>query len=123
MSATAEGDRFTVEVGHVPGATVLTLVGELDHDTAQPLREALGAVQAEDGERLLVDFSGVAFCDSTGLNVLLQGRQEAERAGTTIEVVGLRRPVERMFRITGVDEIFTVHADVTAALAGRPQHQ
>ncbi|MFE1409999.1 STAS domain-containing protein [Streptomyces sp. NPDC058746] len=122
MSATAEGDRFTVEVGHVPGATVLTLVGELDHDTAQPLREALGAVQAEDGERLLVDFSGVAFCDSTGLNVLLQGRQEAERAGTTIEVVGLRRPVERMFRITGVDEIFTVHADVTAALAGRPQH-
>ncbi|MFJ8016943.1 STAS domain-containing protein [Streptomyces sp. NPDC096339] len=119
MDSTAEGDRFTVEVRRLPGAIVLKLVGELDHDTAEPLRQALGAVPADGGRRVLVDFSDVGFCDSTGLNVLLQGRLIAERAGTTIEVVGLRRPVERMFRITGVDEIFPVYADVAEALAAR----
>ncbi|MFD7258217.1 STAS domain-containing protein [Streptomyces sp. NPDC059874] len=123
MASTAEGDRFTCEVRHVRGATVLKLGGELDHDTAEPLREALQAVPAEGGERVLVDFSDVGFCDSTGLNVLLRGRLTAERAGSRIELVGLRRPVERMFRITGADEIFSVYADVAEALAGHPQHR
>ncbi|MFE2170949.1 STAS domain-containing protein [Streptomyces sp. NPDC059447] len=122
MDSTAEGDRFTVEVRQVPGATVLKLGGELDHDTAEPLRQALGDAPAEGGDRVLVDFSDVGFCDSTGLNVLLQGRLTAEKAGTTIEIVGLRRPVQRMFRITGVDGIFSVYADVAEALAGRPRH-
>ncbi|WP_329376532.1 STAS domain-containing protein [Streptomyces sp. NBC_01351] len=123
MVATAEGDRFTVEVRHVRGATVLRLGGELDHDTAEPLREALEAVSVEGGGRLLVDFTDVDFCDSTGLNVLLRGRLTAEQAGARIELVGLRRPVERMFRITGADEIFPVYADVAEALAGHPQHR
>ncbi|MEV7520325.1 STAS domain-containing protein [Streptomyces sp. NPDC091371] len=121
MASTAEGDRFTVEVRHVRGATVLKLGGELDHDTAEPLRDALEAVPAEGGERVLVDFSDVGFCDSTGLNVLLQGRLTADRAGASIELVGLRRPVERMFRITGADAVFPVYADVAQALAGRPE--
>ncbi|MFD7553819.1 STAS domain-containing protein [Streptomyces sp. NPDC059835] len=122
MVSTSEGGRFTVEVRHVPGATVLRLAGVLDHDTAEPLRDALEAVPVEDGTRVLVDFSDVGFCDSTGLNILLRGRLTAEQAGARIELVGLRRPVERMFRITGADEIFPVYADVEEALAGRP-HQ
>ncbi|MFE2164011.1 STAS domain-containing protein [Streptomyces sp. NPDC059447] len=122
MLSTAEGGRFTVEVRHVPGATVLRLAGELDHDTAEPLRDALGAVPVEDGARVLVDFSDVDFCDSTGLNILLHARLTAEQAGARIELVGLRQPVRRMFRITGADEIFPVYADVAEALAGRP-HQ
>ncbi|MGW7457309.1 STAS domain-containing protein [Streptomyces sp. NPDC054797] len=122
MVSAQGGDRFTLEVRHVQGATVLKLAGELDHDTAEPLRQALEAVTFDGGERLLVDFSDVGFCDSTGLNVLLRGRLTAERAGAKIELVGLRRPVERMFRITGADEIFPVYADVEDALAGHPQH-
>ncbi|MDI5982894.1 STAS domain-containing protein, partial [Amycolatopsis magusensis] len=67
-------------------------------------------------------FSEVGFCDSTGLNVLLRARLSAERAETAIELVGLRGPVRRMFRITGADEVFPVYADVAEALAVPPQH-
>ncbi|MGW6707709.1 STAS domain-containing protein [Streptomyces sp. NPDC054956] len=121
MGSAAQGARFTLEVRHLPGATVLRLAGELDLDTAEPLREALEAAVAGGFERLLVDFSDVGFCDSTGLNVLLRARGAAAHTGARIEVVGLRRPVERMFRITGADGIFPVYADVAEALAGRPQ--
>lgn len=122
MIPESERDRFTVDVRREKGAVVLTLAGELDQDTTEPLREALDAALSDGGERLLVDFSDVAFCDSTGLNALLQGRRVAQGSGGTIELAGLRRPVERMFRITGADTVFDVYPDVAQALAGPPRH-
>ncbi|MFF5449107.1 STAS domain-containing protein [Streptomyces sp. NPDC012888] len=110
--------RFSVEATDMDGATVLALSGELDHDTAEPLREALAAARSGTGRgRLLVDCDRLRFCDSTGLNILLQARLQAEQQGGRVELVGLRQPVARMFRITGADEVFTVHPDLAVALA------
>lgn len=113
---TADDDRFAVEVRPVGGATVLALAGELDHDTAEPLREALEAARAG-GQRLLVDFSRLEFCDSTGLNVLLHNRLAVQEMGGSLELIGLHQPIERMFHITGADGLFPLHPDVEAALA------
>ncbi|MFG2989381.1 STAS domain-containing protein [Streptomyces sp. NPDC048257] len=115
MVPETDGQRFTVAVEAVDGAVVLVLAGELDHDTAQPLRDALDAALTPGG-RLLVDLTALGFCDSTGLNVLLNNRLAAREAGATLELVGLRGPVARMFRITGADGVFPVHSDVTDAL-------
>ncbi|MBT2403187.1 MULTISPECIES: STAS domain-containing protein [unclassified Streptomyces] len=120
MTQGVEEQRFNVEVQTVDGAVVLALSGELDHDTAEPLREALAAA-ATPGGRLVVDLSGLGFCDSTGLNVLLQGRLAVREAGGSLDLSGLRGPVARMFHITGVDGVFPVYADVTEAL-GRQGH-
>ncbi|MGR4881153.1 STAS domain-containing protein [Streptomyces sp. LARHCF249] len=113
----ADNERFTVAVQTVDGAVVLELAGELDHDTAQPLREALDAAACR-GSRLLVDLTGLGFCDSTGLNVLLQSRLTALEAGGSVELAGLRGSVARMFRITGADGVFPVYTDVAQALSG-----
>ncbi|MFD3544254.1 STAS domain-containing protein [Streptomyces sp. NPDC058655] len=110
-------ERFTVAVQAVDGAVVLELAGELDHDTAPPLRHALDTAVTPGG-RLLVDLAGLGFCDSTGLNVLLHSRLTAHEAGATLELAGLRGPVARMFRITGADGVFPVHASVAEALGG-----
>ncbi|MCM1966644.1 STAS domain-containing protein [Streptomyces sp. G1] len=115
--ATADGGRFAVEVRPVEGATVLALAGELDHDTAEPLRAAIEAARAGGGQRLLLDFSGLGFCDSTGLNVLLHGRLAVRESGGSLELIGLHQPVERMLHITGVIGLFPLHPDVDAALA------
>lgn len=96
---------------------VLVLTGELDHDTVEPLSAALGAVLTDGAPRLVVDFSELQFCDSTGLNVLLHSRLAVQEAGGSLELAGLRRPVARMFHITGADEIFRVYPDVAHALA------
>ncbi len=113
----ADEDRFAVDVRPLDGATVLTLAGELDHDTAEPLRAAFEAARASGGRRLLVDVSGLAFCDSTGLNVLLHNRLAARETGGSLELIGLHRPVARMFHVTGADGLFPQHPDVDAALA------
>ncbi|MEU6314500.1 STAS domain-containing protein [Streptomyces sp. NPDC047014] len=118
----SEGDRFAVDVRPVDDeVVVLALAGELDHDTAGPLRAALTAALTGGARRLLVDFTELRFCDSTGLNVLLHSRIEAQESGGSVALTGLRQPVARMFRITGADAIFPVYPDVAQALA-EPRH-
>ncbi|MFI1393559.1 STAS domain-containing protein [Streptomyces sp. NPDC020681] len=113
----ADGGRFGVETSTRADAVVLVLSGELDHDTAEPLREALRQGVAAAPERILVDCADLQFCDSTGLNVLLHARLAAREAGSRIELAALRQPVARMFDITGAHAVFRVHASVAAALA------
>lgn len=113
------GPRFTVEVEPVAEALVLRLSGELDHDTAGPLRSALDEALAGGPRRLLLDLHELGFCDSTGINILLRRRLHADRAGGSLELAGLCPPVDRIFRITGADRVFTVHPDIDRAL-GRP---
>lgn len=109
--------RFDVRESRVGDVAVLTLSGELDHDTAEPLREALARHTGPEAERVVVDLSGLTFCDSTGLNVLLHARLAAHDAGGGVELAGLRPPVARMFEITGAHTVFRVHAGLDEALA------
>ncbi|WP_369147765.1 STAS domain-containing protein [Streptomyces sp. R44] len=113
----SRADRLSVETrpGRGPGTVVLTLDGELDHDTAEPLRDAL---ETHSGVgRVVVDCSGLQFCDSTGLNLLLRARLRLLAAGGHVDLTGLRSPVDRIFEITGALKVFRVYEDVDAALA------
>lgn len=113
----AGGERFGVAVRHRGGTVVISLSGELDHDTAEPLRKALTQQVRAGAKRIVVDCGGMHFCDSTGLNVLLHGRLDAQEAGGRVELAALRPPVARMFEITGAQAVFQVYAGVDEALA------
>ncbi|MFE7547903.1 STAS domain-containing protein [Streptomyces gardneri] len=112
--------RFLLETrpgGH-PGTVVLMLNGELDHDTADPLRTAL--TENRGAARVVVDCSRLRFCDSTGLNILLKARLRMLPRGGRVDLAGLRPPVDRMFEITGARKIFRVYEDRGAALGDGP---
>ncbi|MFD8210571.1 STAS domain-containing protein [Streptomyces sp. NPDC059695] len=108
--------RLRVEVRDVAGSTLLTPVGELDHHTAELLRTPLDTALDAGAARLVVDCSGLEFCDSTGLNVLLGARLRADAAGGGVHLVGMRPAVARVFHITGADAVFTVHEALGTAL-------
>ncbi|GAA1249490.1 STAS domain-containing protein [Kitasatospora nipponensis] len=109
--------RLSVALEARADSRVLRLTGELDHDTAQVLREALEGCLSHGPHRILVDFAGVGFCDSTGLNVLLRARQEALAADRQVELCALGVQVARLFEVTGVDGVFAIHPTVDRALA------
>lgn len=77
----AQSGRLLVEVRQEGSSAVVTPAGELDHHTADLLREPLEACLAKGTSRLVVDCTRLEFCDSTGLNVLLGARLKAEAAG------------------------------------------
>lgn len=121
--ADAAKRRLMVAVRQMPaqGAFVLTLAGELDHDSVEALREALAEGLASGAGRILADCSDLRFCDSTGLNALLHGRLVGREAGVRLELVALQPPVARMFDITGAGAVFRMHASLDEALADSPQ--
>ena len=101
--------------------TVVEAAGELDLYTAPRLRELLLALDAEGRHRVVVDLEALSFIDSTGLGVLVGGLEPDPR--------GRRRPGPRLsrasaslrpFQITGLTEVFAVHATLEAALAAPP---
>lgn len=114
----ANRGRLRVEVRTEGPWAVVTPAGELDHHTAELLREPLEAALDEGRGKIAIDCSGLEFCDSTGLNVLLGARLKAEAAGGGIHLAGMQPVVARVFEITGADAVFTVHATVEDALAG-----
>ena len=62
--------------------------GELDLSTAGRLEDALRLAEARADGQLTLDYSGLDFIDSTGLQVLLDADHRAAQAGRRL-VVGL----------------------------------
>ncbi|MEV7865887.1 STAS domain-containing protein [Streptomyces sp. NPDC088124] len=110
--------RLQVGVRAEGPSEVVTAVGELDHHTAELLREPLEDALERGRVRLVIDCSQLEFCDSTGLNVLLGARLKAEAAGGGVHLAGMLPVVARVFEITGADAVFTVHDSLADALAG-----
>ncbi|MEU5955230.1 STAS domain-containing protein [Streptomyces sp. NPDC047525] len=112
----AQGGRLLVEVRAEGPSVVVTPAGELDHHTADVLREPLEACLDDGFSRLVVDCSRLEFMDSTGLNVLLGARLKAEAAGGGVHLAAMQPVVARVFEITGAEAVFTVHDTLEAAL-------
>ncbi|MFE6062509.1 STAS domain-containing protein [Streptomyces sp. NPDC056431] len=111
------GPRLTAEARWHGATAVVTVAGELDRDTQEPLRTALTAVLDGGPERIVVDCGRLTFCDSTGLNLLLTTRLDALEAGSRLELAALRPPVDRVFDVTGVVAVFTVYDELPTELA------
>ncbi|MER6692388.1 STAS domain-containing protein [Streptomyces minutiscleroticus] len=113
----AQSGRLLVKVREEGSSAVVTPAGELDHHTAELLREPLEGCVERGFARMVVDCSQLEFCDSTGLNVLLGARLKAEAAGGEVRLAGMQPVVARVFEITGADAVFSVHDTLEAALA------
>ena len=113
----AHRGRLHVEVRQEGSSAVVSPAGELDHATADLLRDPLESCLDDGRARLVIDCSGLEFCDSTGLNVLLGARLKAEALGGGVHLAEMRPVVARVFEITGADAVFTVHPTLQAALS------
>ncbi|GGQ96358.1 anti-sigma factor antagonist [Kitasatospora griseola] len=108
---------LAVEVRHTPeNAAVCTLSGDLDIETLHPAREALDRLLAQRPRALVVDLERVDFCDSSGLNLLLQTRMAAADTELSFRLAALSGPVRHLLELTGAKAVFTIHDTVGAAL-------
>ncbi|WP_282204732.1 STAS domain-containing protein [Kitasatospora fiedleri] len=108
---------LTVVLRHPPGALVVRPEGELDHDSVEPLLDALEQAVDDRPGRVVVD---CLFCDSTGLNLLLRAHAAARRTGLPLLLAAPGRVVGRLLEITGADEVLAIHPTVEDALAADP---
>lgn len=100
--------ELNVSTASQGGHAVVTVNGELDLYTAPRLQAALATLLREDVSRVVVDLSGVEFCDSTGMNVLLSAMKRVKERGGTFELAAPRPAVNRILQVTGLDTVFSV---------------
>ncbi|WP_392543259.1 STAS domain-containing protein [Oryzobacter telluris] len=97
--------------------TVVTVAGEVDVYTAAQLRAALDEEVAADHVQLVVDLDDVTFLDSTGLGVLVGRLKLVRNQSGWLRLVCSNERILRVFRITGLDKVFGIHASLDEALA------
>lgn len=99
-----------------PGLIIARLEGDLDIASTPALRERLLGVLSPGVRLLVIDLSGVSFCDVAGLAVLIGTQRRARARGIIVRLAAPRPQMARLLRITGLDRSFTICATLADAL-------
>jgi anti-anti-sigma factor len=103
-------ERGEVVIAHV--------TGELDIAEAAATGERVGAAVPSEARGLVMDFSSLAFIDSSGIAMLFQlVRQVAARRQVLHVVAEPGGPVARVLQIVEFEQAAPVHAELEAAVA------
>ncbi|WP_165400269.1 STAS domain-containing protein [Motilibacter rhizosphaerae] len=97
---------------HAPGRTTVVVTGEVDLESGPRLRESLASelAQLHSGE-LVVDATGVTFCDSSGLQAFVATHRRAGLLGTRLVLrVTPGGRFARFLELAGVSELFEIEA-------------
>ncbi len=97
--------------------TVVEVAGEIDVYTAPQLRERLINLVESGARQVVVDLGRVEFLDSTGLGVLVGALKRLRSAGGELTLVCAQERLLKIFRITGLDRVFTLYDSVDAAVS------
>ncbi len=100
--------------GNVP---IVAVSGEVDVYSAPALQDKIAELIQAGQSTLIVDLGNVSFLDSTGLGVLVEARAATSGAGGSLLVVCSQERILKLFTITGLDGVFTIHPGVGDAVA------
>ena len=94
---------------------VVALDGELDIVDAESVMAVLAAVVARD-PWIIVDLAALEFIDCCALGGLGRVQAQARQAGGDLMLAAPRGPVRRLLDLTGLIDVFSVHASVEDAV-------
>jgi len=95
---------------------VIELGGEVDLYTAPEFKERMVELIESGKKQIVVDLSKATFIDSTTLGVLVGGVKRLRTAGGQLALVCSDRNITKIFEITGLDRVFTIHPTREAAV-------
>jgi anti-anti-sigma factor len=108
-------DAFAVEPTDGPdGISLIALAGELDMAATPELRRHVDAAAGRRG--VVIDLGEATFIDSAVLKELLRANTELARYETTVVLVRVPPPVQRLLDLTRTARLFTIEPDREAAL-------
>ena len=85
------------------------LSGEIDHHTAEGLRQTIDRKLLQDKPGVLcLHFGKVEFMDSSGVGLVMGRYRCLSTYGGKLEICGMSRAVERIMRMSGIEKIAAV---------------
>lgn len=82
--------------------------GKITIDNANEMRQILvNAISSQQG-RVIVDISGVAYMDTSGLATLLEALRNAGKQGKKLVLRGIQEQPRWLFEVTELDHVFEI---------------
>jgi anti-sigma B factor antagonist len=97
-----ERPELTIAVERAPDEVVFHLAGEIDVLTVAQLSALVNEVLTDPPTRIVLDMSGVTFCDSQGLGTLVVLSRKAQHARTLLALANVGDFLLRVLDITGL---------------------
>lgn len=97
---------LNVEVERADGTASVRLRGDLDKLTAPRLKQVLAELIAAGQVSIVIDTAALAFCDSSGLWVLVEHQREARECGGSLRLTGVQGVLRRVLDVTGLKAVF-----------------
>lgn len=99
------------------GLRVITVADpRIDAVVAIQFKDTMRGLTESGPRRIVLDLAQVDFLDSSGLGALVAAMKQAGQE-RRLELAGLSPMVEKVFRLTRMDTVFTIHPDLDAAMA------
>ncbi|MCX4233657.1 STAS domain-containing protein [Streptomyces sp. NPDC020707] len=111
-----------VTEGEQRGWAVVRVSGEMDLVTSPVLRQRVHEAVADGRRDVVLDLSGVLFCDSSGVSVLIASRRLIRSCQGRLRVILPAQGAEdgshvnRVLGALGVRRLFDAYPDVDAAV-------
>jgi anti-sigma B factor antagonist len=117
MSETESTDFDVETIDDGDPVVVIAVHGQADLHTAPELRNAITAALDGGATGLVVDLSEATFIDSMTLGVLLGAVKRLRPSGGKVGIVCTDPHIRRIFEITLLDRVFSLHTSLEAARA------
>lgn len=96
---------------------IIRLEGEVDLYAAPELKDHVNGAIERGKTKLILDLSQATFIDSTTLGILVSGMKRLRPRGGMLAVLCPDPTMARIFDITGLNRMFSVHDTLDAAIA------
>ena len=106
-----------IEVTQTGGVTLVVPKGDLDMGTADQMKRTLSDLIEKGQSKLVMDLTGVAYVDSSGLGALVAAMKQARAVGGNLKLCGLQEDVRSIFEMTRLIKVMAVHSDRQEAVA------
>ncbi|MGW6788521.1 STAS domain-containing protein [Streptomyces chartreusis] len=107
----------SVEMTAYGRCVVARVSGDLDYRTDGEVQARFKELTARDERFMVLDLSGVTFCDSAGLSVLLRVWRQADAGGAVLVLADVPASLRQILEMTGVDQVVRVFGTASEAQA------
>ena len=90
------------------GVVVIQVEGQLIVGNRHELKDLVQAALERGDRRLLIDFSGTGYIDSSGLGALVSISKRVRETGGELRLSGLNDDLRSLFELTKLDTLFAI---------------
>lgn len=95
---------------------IVTLRGELDHNSAEELRVKVdNMIDSSSVQNIILNFSGVSFMDSSGIGAVIGRYKKIKLREGNLVVTNVSKNVSKIFEISGLYKIIKKYDTVSEA--------